>query len=171
MITSHGLSTACVAAAVTLAVGIGSATVASAQSSADVGELAAAMKRLEGRVAALEEENAHATQEAAAARAEARALRQKLGGATAMSAGPAPKPNAVARPPGIYAMATKAPPLTTVPTPNWSGVYFGAAFGGAWTRPQINSQERYTFINSTVSPPFVSGVATLATGTGSGPGA
>jgi opacity protein-like surface antigen len=113
-----------------------------------------AMKQLEARVAALEGENKQAKQEAATARAEASALRQRIAvrppsSGTARTVGESTA-NLAALPPGTYAMATKAPVLTARPIPSWGGLYAGAAFGIASLGPQVAEHQVNTDITTTV---------------------
>jgi outer membrane immunogenic protein len=116
-----------------------------------------AIKRLEARVAAVESENKQARQDAAAARAEAHMLRQKMGATAPYSGAGAAK--VAALPPGIYAMATKAPALA--PAPSWSGLYWGAAFGMGWMGGQVTEATLETDAN--VAP----GLPTFRTSTSS----
>jgi opacity protein-like surface antigen len=92
---------------------------------ADLAQVLKTLKALEARVATLESEKQQYRREAASARAETQALRQKLGRQ------PNPNPPAAAPlqlpPSGSYAMATKAPLVAAVPT--WGGFYAGASFG------------------------------------------
>ncbi len=99
-------------------------------------------KSLQQRVTALEAENREAKHEAAAARAEARDLRKKLGAAPARSTAGAGSPGAPtlaavsAAPPQAYAMATKAPVMP--PVPAWGGLYAGVAFGLGSLDPSVD---------------------------------
>jgi opacity protein-like surface antigen len=115
----------------------------------------AAMKRLEARVAALEGENKEAKREAVTARADAQALRRKLGMTQSVGTSPV-----AALPSGPHAMATKAAPLPP-PEPSWTGLYVGASFGGALARTKIASQETYI-------PSLANGGGTSTTATSSG---
>jgi outer membrane immunogenic protein len=130
--TSHWLSGTCATAALAIGVAVGLPPAARAQSQTDFAEMAAAMKRLEARVTVLEGENKQAKQDVEAARAEARALRQKLGGAAPPAVAPfvVPSPSPSAQ--RTYAMATKAP--LSAPAPSWTGFYAGAGFGLGWMR-------------------------------------
>jgi len=88
---------------------------------ADLAQVLKALKTLESRVATLESEKQQYRREAASARAETQALKQKLGRQ--------PNPNLPVQlpPSSSYAMVTKAPILAAVPT--WGGFYAGASFG------------------------------------------
>jgi outer membrane immunogenic protein len=150
----HRLTAVTATAALAIGLVAGLPSRAGAQSPADFAEMAAALKRLEARVGALEGENRQAKQEASAARAEARALRHKLGIAAPglMAAAPIASPSAPTLQPGIYAMATKAPPLA--PTPSMGGLYWGASFGTGWLRGQAGEASNEVF-NAATSPGFL----------------
>jgi outer membrane immunogenic protein len=79
------------------------------------------LKALEARVATLESEKQQYSRDAASARAETQALKQKLG----HPIGPAPSPRVP--PSGSYAMMTQTPIQPAVP--RWGGLYAGASFG------------------------------------------
>src|ERR1700674_5570561 len=87
---------------------------------ADLTQVLKTLKALESRVATLESEKQQYRREAASARAETQALKQKL------RRQPHPVPIQPA-PSGSYAMVTKAPLVAAVPT--WGGFYAGASFG------------------------------------------
>jgi outer membrane immunogenic protein len=158
MIARYRVLTVCAGAA--LALSAGARLPAMGQSRGDFAQVMAAMKQLEERVAALEGENKEARKQTAAARAEAQALRQKLG--TTSGAQRAPE-----LPHDPYSMATKAASLSPLPA-SWSGVYTGLAFGGAWASAKIASQETYTSMFPTNAPPFqTNGTSTSATSRGS----
>lgn len=145
-------------AALAIAITAGGTTVANAQSEGDLAQVMAAMKRLEARVAALEGENKEVKKQAAAARAEAQALRQKLG-----VPGPASVPHVAEVPSGPYAMATKVAVLPP-PESSWSGLYVGGSFGAGVANSKITSSETYV----ASFPPNISGLSNVATGNGSG---
>jgi opacity protein-like surface antigen len=88
---------------------------------ADLTQVLKTLKALESRVATLESEKQQYRREAASARAETQALKQKLGRQ------PNPTVPMQLPPSGSYAMVTKAPLLAAVPT--WGGFYAGASFG------------------------------------------
>jgi len=132
MDTLHRLCGACATAALAIGVGVGIPSAAKAQSQADFAAMTAAMKRLEARVDALEGENKQAKRDVEAARAEARALRQKLGVAAPPPAAPAVVASRSPAAAGTYAMATKAP--LPAPAPSWKGFYAGVGFGIGWMR-------------------------------------
>jgi outer membrane immunogenic protein len=98
------------------------ASVSSARADdADLAQVLRTLKALESRVASLESEKQQYRREAASARAETQALKQKLG----HQSGPAVP---LQLPPsGSYAMITKTPISPAVPT--WGGLYAGASFG------------------------------------------
>jgi opacity protein-like surface antigen len=92
----------------------------------DLAQVLQALRTLESRVATLESENQQYRRDAASARAEAQALKQKF----VRQPGPNIPPQ---RPPsGSYAMVTKAP-VPAIP-PTWGGFYAGASFGIASQR-------------------------------------
>ena len=88
---------------------------------ADLAQVLKTLKALESRVATLESEKQQYRREAASARAETQALKQKLGRQ------PNPAVPVQLAPSGSYAMATKAPLAAAVPA--WGGFYAGASFG------------------------------------------
>jgi outer membrane immunogenic protein len=100
----------------------------------DLSQVLSAMKALESRVAALESENRTYRREAAQARAEAQALKQRVGAASNVPVSASP-------PGGAYAMATKAAPPLAGPT--WSGLYAGASFGLAAQRASLDTVDRF----------------------------
>jgi len=108
---------------------LGFAIPAHAQSSPDASQVTEVLKKLEARVSALEAENQQSKKEAAAARAEAQALRQKLdarkSAAPALAAAPANTILAV--PPSARPYEVKGPVAPVRPA--WSGLYVGAAGG------------------------------------------
>ncbi len=87
---------------------------------------------MEARIAALESENQQVRKDAAAARAEARALRQRLGATPAAASTTSPALVSA------HAMASKAP--RDAPASNWAGLYAGAAFGLASMHSRIIDQ-------------------------------
>ena len=87
---------------------------------ADLAQVLKTLRALEARVATLESEKQQYRREAASARAETQALKQKLGKQ------PNPNPPVRLPPPDSYAMATKAPLPAAVPT--WGGFYAGASW-------------------------------------------
>jgi outer membrane immunogenic protein len=119
---------------------IGFSPAARAQSSPDPSQLADTLKNLEARVSALEAENRQSKKEAAAARAEAQALRQQIGTrlpqqiGTRKPAGPtvaaAPTSTAMAAATSTEVYPVKSPmaPVTL----GWGGFYAGAAGGVGW---------------------------------------
>ena len=88
---------------------------------ADLAQVLKTLKALESRVATLESEKQQYRREAASARAETQALKQKLGRQSNPTVPIQPAPS------GSYAMVTKAPLVAAVPT--WGGIYAGASFG------------------------------------------
>jgi outer membrane immunogenic protein len=88
---------------------------------ADLTQVLKTLKALESRVATLESEKQQYRREAASARAETQALKQKLGRQSNPTVPIQPAPS------GSYAMVTKAPLVAAVPT--WGGIYAGASFG------------------------------------------
>src|ERR1019366_1713398 len=134
---------------------------------AELAQVLKALKTVETRVATLESENQQYRREAASARVEAQALKQKLGRQ--------PNPNvAVQLPPsGSYAMVTKAPLLAAVPT--WGGFYAGASFGIASQRAHKDetdpSSSTQTQVTATTTDTFVNSDAFASSLGGHGPGA
>jgi opacity protein-like surface antigen len=129
-----------------------------ADDAAQLAQIAATLKKLEARVDTLEGEYKHAKQETAEARAEAQALRLKLArskaasGQTATGTTAAPTrfasiatTDATTAPPGLYAMATKAPYAVE---PGWGGIYAGAAFGLGWLHANENFTETEPLVTS-----------------------
>lgn len=114
---------------------------------ADLAQVLKALKTLESRVATLESEKQQYRREAASARAETQALKQKLGRK------PGPAVPLQLPPSSSYAMVTKAPLVAAVPT--WGGFYAGASFG--LTSQRANQDEvdpstsRSTFAQGTFS--------------------
>jgi outer membrane immunogenic protein len=88
---------------------------------ADLAQVLGKLKELESRVATLESEKQQYRREAASARAETQALKQKLGHH------PGPAVPLQLPPPDIDARVTRTPKLAAVPT--WGGLYAGASFG------------------------------------------
>jgi outer membrane immunogenic protein len=88
---------------------------------ADLAQVLRTLKALESRVATLESEKQQYRREAASARAETQALKEKLG----HQPGPASSPRLP--PSGSYAMMTQTPIPPVVP--RWGGLYAGASFG------------------------------------------
>lgn len=132
---------------------IGASSPVKAQSAADFAQMMAAMKKLEARVAALEAENKQSRKETAAARAESRVLRRKMGLTASTTAAPTvAAPASTAVPPRLYAMATQAPPVT--PVPSWSGFYAGAGFGLGWMHANENFSETTSSISTETAPTF-----------------
>jgi opacity protein-like surface antigen len=125
----------------------------------DLQQVLKALKTLESRVATLESENQHYKRDAASARAEAQALKQKLGGQGE------PKPGVQAAaiipeqhsPSASYTMATKAPLPAAVPS--WGGFYAGASFGIASQRAHKDetdpSNSTETSVQGTTTDTFV----------------
>jgi len=126
MATSHRVFIICTIAVAALAIAGGFPSAVNAQSrDEDIARLVDAVKRLEGRVAVLEGENQQAKKEAATARAETQALRQKMGRAPS-SVVMAAVPTA-ARGASDTALVTKAP--LPAPVSSWTGLYAGVTFG------------------------------------------
>src|ERR1019366_4787885 len=142
---------------------------------AELAQVLKALKTLETRVATLESENQQYRREAASARVEAQALKQKLGQQPEHKLGRQPNPNvAVQLPPsGSYAMVTKAPLLAAVPT--WGGFYAGASFGIASQRAHKDetdpSSTTQTQVTATTTDTFVNSDAFASSLGGHGPGA
>ena len=91
---------------------------------ADLAQIRKTLQALEARVASLESEKQQYRREAASAKAEAQALKQKLG----QKDNAAPQPALSLQPSsGSYAMFTKTP--LTAAAPAWGGFYAGASFG------------------------------------------
>jgi outer membrane immunogenic protein len=112
----------------------------------DLAQVLQALKTLESRVATLESENQQYRRDAASARAEAQALKQKF----VRQPGPNIPPQ---RPPsGSYAMVTKAP-VPTIP-PTWGGFYAGASFGIASQRAHKDEVNASSSTSTEVSGPF-----------------
>jgi opacity protein-like surface antigen len=88
---------------------------------ADLAQVLRTLKALESRVATLESEKQQYRREAASARAETQALKQKLGYQ------PAPASSPKLPPTDSYAMVMQTPVPLSVPT--WGGRYAGASFG------------------------------------------
>jgi outer membrane immunogenic protein len=88
---------------------------------ADLAQVLRTLKALESRVASLESEKQQYRREAASARAETQALKQKLGHQ------PGPAVPLQLPPSGSYAMVSNTPILAASPT--WGGSYAGASFG------------------------------------------
>jgi outer membrane immunogenic protein len=88
---------------------------------ADLAQVLRTLKALESRVASLESEKQQYRREAASARAETQALKQKLGHQ------PGPVVPLQSPPSASYAMVTQTPIPPAVPT--WGGLYAGASFG------------------------------------------
>jgi opacity protein-like surface antigen len=139
----HRLSTTYAVAALALAVAVGTPSALGAQSATELVQVLEAMKQLEARVAALEGENKQAKKETAVARAEAQALRQKLATTT---------PTVATLVPSGYAMATKVPPIATVPS--WAGLYAGASFGLGLMRSSVKESSTTTFKDDFSAPTF-----------------
>ena len=159
MAQSHRLPIICTGAALALATAGGFPFTANAQSQEDIVRLTEALKKVEARVAALEAENRHVKKEAAAARAEAEALRHKTGGAPSrlvMAAVPT-GPRDASGP----SMVTKAPVPAFVP--RWSGLYAGVAFGAASMRGATN--ESSTDLLAQTAPSLLPPNSTLLTTT------
>ena len=88
---------------------------------ADLAQVLKTLKSLESRVATLESEKQQYKREAASARAETQALKQKF------SHESSPPPSPRLPPSGSYAMMTQTPIPPSVP--RWGGLYAGASFG------------------------------------------
>ncbi|HLX14681.1 MAG TPA: outer membrane beta-barrel protein [Bradyrhizobium sp.] len=135
---------------------------------ADLVQIRKTLQALEARVATLESEKQQYRREAASAKAEAQALKQKLG-----SKQPSPTPPLQLPPSGSYAMATKAPLLAAVPT--WGGFYAGASFGLASqhaNRDDVDSTaSTQTIVTGTFSSTNVSSDVFTPSLSGRGPGA
>jgi hypothetical protein len=141
----------------------------------DLQQVLKALKTLESRVATLESENQHYKRDAASARAEAQALKQKLGRQGE------PKPGAQAAlnipeqhsPSSSYAMATKAP--LPVAIPSWGGFYAGASFGIASQRAHKDETDPFTSTLTQVQGTFTATTVNSSNFTdslgGRGPGA
>ena len=133
---------------------------------ADLAQVLKTLRALEARVATLESEKQQYRREAASARAETQALKQKLGKQ------PNPNPPVRLPPPDSYAMATKAPLPAAVPT--WGGFYAGASFGLTLQGTHREEVEPFASSNigvgTTTSTISSSGISTSSVG-GRGPGA
>ncbi len=113
---------------------------------ADLAQVHKTLKALESRVAALESEKQQYRREAASARAETQALKQKLGRQ------PNPAAPIQLPPSGSYAMVTKAPLAAAVPT--WGGLYAGASFGLVSQHANRDEVEPTASTSSIVEGPF-----------------
>ncbi len=141
----------------------------------DLQQVLKALKTLESRVATLESENQHYKRDAASARAEAQALKQKLG----RQAEPRPGVQAVASipeqhsPSSSYAMVTKAPLPPAVPS--WGGFYAGASFGIASQHAHKDETDPFTStttdVQGTTTDTFVNSSNFTDSLGGRGPGA
>jgi opacity protein-like surface antigen len=122
----------------------------------DLAQVHLLLKKLEARVATLEDQNIRLKHEADEARAQATALR------ASRPAVPTPQTSKGSKPtPALeaYAMATKAVSVTPraatpIASDSWSGPYWGISIGGASTRSQVTSQETYRARFPTNSAPF-----------------
>jgi outer membrane immunogenic protein len=126
---------------------------------ADLAQVLRTLKALESRVASLESEKQQYRREAASARAETQALKQKLGHQ------PGPAVPLQLPPSGSYAMVSNTPILAASPT--WGGSYAGASFG---LTSQHANQNGVTSADSTstfVQPNFSSTSSTSQTLTSS----
>jgi outer membrane immunogenic protein len=143
--------TICCVTALTAGAVIGLPPAVHAQSSPDVSQMADTLKRLEARVNALEAENKQSRREATAARAEAQALRQKIGTSkpVAISSHAAPTYTAMAAATSrdLYANAGPIAPVTS----GWSGFYAGAAGGVGWMHSNGTIGQDSTSISSSTS--------------------
>jgi opacity protein-like surface antigen len=113
---------------------------------ADLTQVLKTLKALEARVATLESEKQQYRREAASARAETQALKQKLGRQ------PNPTVPIQLPPSGSYAMVTKAPLVAAVPT--WGGFYAGASFGLVSQRANKDEVEPSTSTSNFVEGTF-----------------
>jgi opacity protein-like surface antigen len=133
----------------------------------DLAQVLKTLKALEARVATLESEKQQYRREAASARAETQALKQRLGKQ------PNPAPSLQLPSSGSYAMATKAPVVAAVPT--WGGFYAGASFGVAVQGARKDEFDPSASNSTTVSGMFTGTVASSDVLTsslgGRGPGA
>ncbi len=143
---------------------------------ADLAQVLKTLKALEARVATLESEKQQYRREAASARAETQALKQKLGQkpAAAPQPGLPPTPALSLQPPsGSYAMTTKAP--LAAPVPTWGGFYAGASFGvtlqGAHKDDVDPSTSTATDTFGTEKNTFLSSDVFTSSLSGRGPGA
>jgi opacity protein-like surface antigen len=125
----------------------------------DLAQVLQALRTLESRVATLESENQQYRRDAASARAEAQALKQKF----VRQPGPNIPPQ---RPPsGSYAMVTKAP-VPAIP-PTWGGFYAGASFGLTSQHANQDGVASAASESTFVQPNFSSTSSTLQTLTSS----
>jgi opacity protein-like surface antigen len=116
---------------------------------ADLAQVLKTLRALEARVASLESEKQQYRREAASARAETQALKQKLGKQANpnLNLNPNLNPPVQLPPSESYAMATKAPLPAAVPT--WGGFYAGASFG--LTSQGAHREEIEPFASTTIS--------------------
>jgi opacity protein-like surface antigen len=153
---------------------MGLSPVANAQTAPDMSQMSDTLKKLEARVSALEAENQQSKKEAAAARAEARELRQRIG-AKSFVVGPVTATSSIAlaaAPSGkLYEVKSPMQPVR----PDWAGLYVGAAGGAGWLH---GSEALSESSNSISSSAFTGGsdVTTSTSGesanlTGGNPGA
>jgi len=134
---------------------------------ADLVQIRKTLKALEARVATLESEKQQYRREAASAKAETQALKQKLGKQSS------PTPPLQLPSSGSYAMFTKTPLAAAVPT--WGGFYAGASFGVTWQGVRKDEADPSTSNSTTVSGTFTGTVSSSDAFTsslgGRGPGA
>ena len=139
---------------VALGIAFGASSSAKAQSSEDFARVTEAIKKLEARVTTLESENKQVKKEAAAARAEAQALRSKKSEAQAVQSVKYMAPQPTIAPVAQTHAYAKAPP----PAPTWTGLYAGAAFGMGSLHSTVNESTAKNFIESnthtSLVPPF-----------------
>ncbi len=160
-------------AATVLLAGLGAVALASsparAEEKAQLSDVYATLKALQGRIDSLESENRQVKKQTQDARAEARTLRAKLGSAPAPAAAPAQgAPAPLAAPSQAYAMTANPRWHAAPPVPRWDGLYFGAAFGLASLRGQADETEHATeLINATSIPPGFAETATITFDTAS----
>lgn len=128
--------------------------------------MAKALKKLEARVSALEAESRQSRKEAAAARAEAQALRRRIGtrkpAVAAVTVPAASMPVAVDTSTKLYNKASPIAPATL----GWTGLYVGAAGGGGWMHGNEALGETSN-VSSVFSTPTTTDVDT-STGTETG---
>jgi opacity protein-like surface antigen len=140
----------------------------------NVAQLAATVKALQARLAAVEAENRQIKREIATDRGQPHRLVER-GPVRAAAAVSAP---AAAVPSGVYdmatgEMATKAP--FAPPVPSWEGAYAGAAFGAGWMHAKSTQTSTFTDLETNTGPGFSDVFTTtggdVASLSGSGPGA
>lgn len=139
---------------------LGLSPAAHAQNSPNMAQMADMLKKLEARVSVLEAENQQSKKDAAAARAETQALRQKIRTrepvAVTAALAPANAAVAAAAPPKLYDIASPA----IAEAQGWNGFYTGAAGGVGWIHSNETLSGNSASTSTTVDPGPVTSVFT-----------